>query len=123
LWSNACCSHPYPNEDVEHAAQRRLKEELGFVTPLQKIFSFVYKANVENDLVEHEYDHVFAGEYEGAIQLNEKEASDYCFEQMSNLKWMIQEQPHKFTSWFKLAFPTIETWWEERYRLVIDNKQ
>jgi isopentenyl-diphosphate Delta-isomerase len=114
LWSNACCSHPYPNENVEDAAKRRLKEELGFVTPLHKIFEFVYKADVENNLIEHEYDHVFAGEYEGVIRLNEREVSDYCFENMSNLKWMIKEQPHKFTSWFKLAFPTIETWWEGR---------
>ena len=36
LWSNTCCSHPYPDEDVEDAAIRRLKEEMGFTTVLQK---------------------------------------------------------------------------------------
>jgi isopentenyl-diphosphate delta-isomerase len=115
LWSNACCSHPYPGEKVEDAAQRRLHEEMGFVTPLQKIFEFVYKADVENGLIEHEYDHVFAGEYEGPINMNQKEVADYCYESMNNIKWMIRDQPHKFTSWFKLAFPSIETWWVGRY--------
>jgi isopentenyl-diphosphate delta-isomerase len=115
LWSNACCSHPYPGEAIETAAQRRLQEELGFVTPLQKVFEFVYKADVENGLIEHEYDHVFVGEYEGTVQMNEKEVADYCYENMNDIKWMIREQPEKFTSWFKLAFPSIETWWAGRY--------
>src|SRR6187200_1451519 len=58
LWTNACCSHPYPHEDVKDAAKRRLAEELGFSIELKKIFAFTYKAEVENDLIEHEYDHV-----------------------------------------------------------------
>src|SRR5215207_708086 len=38
LWTNSCCSHPYPGEKVEDAAVRRLEEEMGFVTSLEKIF-------------------------------------------------------------------------------------
>ncbi|MEM3715356.1 MAG: isopentenyl-diphosphate delta-isomerase, partial [Nitrososphaeria archaeon] len=30
MWSNTCCSHPFPNESVLDAAHRRLKEEMGF---------------------------------------------------------------------------------------------
>ena len=30
LWTNACCTHPKPNEDILFAAHRRLKEEMGF---------------------------------------------------------------------------------------------
>ena len=67
LWTNACCSHPFENEKIEDAAQRRMREELGVTTPLEKIFCFTYHAAVENELIEHEYDHVFAGEYEGNI--------------------------------------------------------
>src|SRR5437763_15474807 len=56
LWTNACCSHPSPGETIEAAAARRVNEELGFTTPLKKIFAFTYKADVENNLIEHEYD-------------------------------------------------------------------
>ncbi len=40
LWTNACCSHPFPGEQVEDAAVRRLREEMGFSVPLEKIFTF-----------------------------------------------------------------------------------
>jgi len=36
LWSNSCCSHPCPGEEVKEAAIRRLNEELGFETSLKK---------------------------------------------------------------------------------------
>jgi isopentenyl-diphosphate delta-isomerase len=70
LWTNACCSHPFPGESVEAGAARRLKEELGFQTGIEKIFDFVYRSEVENNLVEHEFDHVFSGVYEGEMKLN-----------------------------------------------------
>src|SRR5690348_14342728 len=44
LWTNACCSHPLPGEEVMKAAERRLSEEMGFTTSLEKIFHFTYKA-------------------------------------------------------------------------------
>ena len=40
LWTNACCSHPYPDEKVEDAALRRLEEEMGFTTRLEKNICF-----------------------------------------------------------------------------------
>src|SRR5690348_5807899 len=63
LWTNACCSHPRPGEEVSEGAGRRLVEELGFETELQPVFNFVYKANFENGLIEHEFDHVYFGTY------------------------------------------------------------
>jgi isopentenyl-diphosphate delta-isomerase len=119
LWTNACCSHPYPGEDVHVAAERRLNEELGFTTPLQKIFSFTYKANVENDLIEHEYDHVFAGEYEEQINLNENEVAACSYHSIEEIKGFLKQRPDDFTAWFKLAFPQLENWWEKAYKLNI----
>ena len=115
LWTNACCSHPMWNEPVEKAAQRRLMEELGFTTPLEKIFAFTYKASVENNLIEHEYDHVFAGEYEGQIEMNKEEVCAYAYRHLAEIKVMLAEKPALFTTWFRLAFPQIEAWWKERY--------
>jgi isopentenyl-diphosphate Delta-isomerase len=118
LWTNACCSHPFPGERVEDAANRRLQEELGFATPLRKIFSFTYKAAVENGLVEHEFDHVFVGEYEGEINPDNLEVTDYAYYNMEELKSRIEAEPSLFTSWFQLAFPQIQDWWKQNYVAV-----
>jgi isopentenyl-diphosphate delta-isomerase len=115
LWTNACCSHPYPGEKTEDAARRRLKEELVFITGLEEIFSFTYRADVENNLIEHEFDHVFAGEYENEIYPNQNEIAGYTYEQMVRIRENLQSNPEKFTSWFKIAFPKIEKWWQQRY--------
>lgn len=114
LWTNACCSHPYPNESVEDAAVRRLKEELGFTAPLSKIFSFTYKAEVENGLIEHEYDHVFAGEYAGGMKLNKDEVAAVAYYSLNEIGAMLEEQPLSFTTWFRLAFAQVEAWRAQR---------
>jgi isopentenyl-diphosphate Delta-isomerase len=118
LWTNACCSHPMPGEKTEDAAQRRLMEELGFETPVEKIFDFVYKARFDNGLTEHEFDHVFAGEYEGKLNINPEEVNDYCYKEISEIKNTLQTHPQKYTAWFHLAFPKIEEWWISRYQNI-----
>ena len=118
LWSNACCSHPVPGEDTKDAAQRRLKEELGFETPVKKIFDFIYKTEFDNGLTEHEFDHVFTGEYEGELNINPDEVNDFCYKKITEIKKSLQTHPQKYTTWFHLAFPKIEEWWAIRYKHV-----
>lgn len=63
LWSNTCCGHPRPDESVEKASRRRLREEMGFDSDLSEIFHFVYRADLEDGFIENEYDHVLYGNY------------------------------------------------------------
>lgn len=116
LWTNTCCSHPYPGEETRAAATRRLKEELGFETAVEKVFDFVYKAAFENGLTEHEYDHVFTGTYEGSIEPNPEEVMDYAYKEMGQIRDHLESNPGQYTAWFHLAFPKIETWWKETYK-------
>jgi len=118
LWTNACCSHPMPGEKTQGAAQRRLMEELGFETPVEKIFDFTYKAEFDNGLTEHEFDHVFAGEYEGELEINPDEVNDFVYKEVSAIKNEMQTEPQKFTAWFHIAFPKIEEWWISRYQNI-----
>ena len=122
LWTNACCSHPYPDEDVHVAALRRLNEELGFQTPLQKAFQFIYHAEFSNGLTEHEFDHVFAGIYDGPIHANAEEVCDYCYKDIQEIRDSLRSHPEKFTTWFHIAFPKIETWWNDYYRHRVTDK-
>jgi isopentenyl-diphosphate delta-isomerase len=77
LWSNTACSHPRPGEVSLEAATRRLAEEMGFTTSLNESFDFIYKAHFDNGLIEHEFDHVFFGIYDGVPDINPEEANDY----------------------------------------------
>ena len=108
LWTNACCSHPYFNQQTLAAAEKRLQEEMGFTTPLTKAFEFVYKAAFDNGLTEYEYDHVFTGNYDGKILPDKNEVADYCFMTMEAIENSIQSHPQKYTEWFKIAFPKLQ---------------
>ncbi len=114
LWTNACCSHPYPDEWVEAAANRRLKEELGISTALHKAFDFVYQAEFENGLFEHEFDHVFIGEYNGALHPDPAEVADYCYKSLDEIKSDLEVSPGAYTPWFKIALPFLEEYLENK---------
>lgn len=109
LWTNTCCSHPAPGEDTEAAAHRRLQEEMGFDAALKPVFVLRYQAEVGNDLVENEYDHVYAGSYEGEVTTNPEEAMDWKWIGSEKLKQWVAERPEDFTKWFLLALPMFES--------------
>lgn len=113
LWTNSCCSHPKPGELVGEAAVRRLKEEMGFETKLNKVFDFVYKAPFLNGLTEHEFDHVFVGQYEGPVMPDRAEVESYAYQSMERITERLQEDPASFTAWFQIAFPKVKAWWQQ----------
>lgn len=103
LWSNTACSHPRSNEMVKHAAERRLKEEMGISCDLYFSFSFLYKANFENGLIENELDHVYIGFSDEKPKPNPSEVGGYRYIKSSNLMKEIKEKPNTFTPWFKIC--------------------
>lgn len=112
LWTNTCCSHPRPNETTESAANRRLLEEMGFATSLEKVFDFIYIANFDNGLTEHEFDHVFIGFFEGAICPNNEEVNSFKYISLEELDIQLINTPDIFTEWFKIAYPKVKSWWD-----------
>lgn len=101
LWSNACCSHPENKKDIGQEAQKRLEKEMGIKLPLQEIFCLVYGAKV-GDLIEHEFDHVFVGSFNGPAKPNKKEAEAWKWVSIDNLKKDIAQNPQNYTEWFKI---------------------
>ena len=101
LWTNSCCSHPRVNEDLLKAAERRLLEEIGLKTELKEVFSFIYNADLDNNLIEYEYDHVFFGKYDKAPILNYDEVMDYKWISLEDLVEDIKVNSDKYTYWLK----------------------
>jgi isopentenyl-diphosphate Delta-isomerase len=104
LWTNACCSHPKPGEETSDAAHRRLQEEMGFDCNLEEIFSFVYRAEFENNLIENEFDHVYLGYYDGKINPETNEVEDYKWINPEMLEKNIKNNPNLYTAWLKICF-------------------
>ena len=63
----------------------------------------------------YEFDHVFVGEYSGAINFNKEEVMDYCYKTVQAIGLSLQSHPQKYTAWFHLAFPKIENWWKKHF--------
>jgi len=107
LWTNTCCSHPRENEIILDAANRRLQEEMGMQCELKPLFNFVYKAEFENGLTEHEYDHVFVGQSNQIPELNTEEVEDYRYIDLEELQAEIKVSPQNFTPWFLIALDRV----------------
>ena len=104
LWTNTCCSHQRVGESNIEAGKRRLFEEMGFVTELKDVVSFIYKANFDNGLTEHEFDHVLVGTYNENPNINIDEVNNFEWMTLEQVKVDIELNPDIYTEWFKIIF-------------------
>lgn len=104
LWTNTCCSHQREGESNIQAGKRRLQEEMGFVTDLKEVISFIYKAPFDNGLTEHEFDHVIIGNYNGNPVINPDEVADWKWMSLEAIKADMEVNPELYTAWFKIIF-------------------
>ncbi|UCG88538.1 MAG: isopentenyl-diphosphate Delta-isomerase [Gemmatimonadota bacterium] len=103
MWSNTCCTHPYPNESPAAAAHRRLQEEMGFDCDLERTGSILYRTELTGGLIEHEYDHVFLGEFEGEPQPDPVEVADWRWVGLTELLAQRDLMLQAYTPWFWLV--------------------
>jgi isopentenyl-diphosphate Delta-isomerase len=102
LWTNACCSHPKKDEIILDNALTRLELEMGFKCELHYAYKFEYRAEFENNLIEHELDHVFIGEFNEDPKPNKDEVENFKWISLQSLRIEITENPEQFTPWFKI---------------------
>lgn len=112
LWTNSCCSHPRPGKNIKLEAEKRLKEEFGFSTPLKEVFVFHYKAKLNTPnhkvkLTENEIDHVFIGKFNGTPKPNPAEIGDWRWVNPDDVKTDLKANPQRYTPWFKKVFPRV----------------
>ena len=103
LWSNTACGHPRPGEVTRAAARRRLREEMGFDCELREAFEFLYRAELDGALVEHEYDHVFVGTHEGDPAPDPSEVEEWRWVGMDDLRRDLREEPQRYSPWLRLV--------------------
>ncbi len=104
LWTNTCCSHPRYREKTEDAAHRRLQEEMGFDCHLDKMFHFIYRAEFDNDMVEHEFDHLYVGYSDTDPVINPEEVAAWKWMSLAEVERDLDANPHLYTEWFKIIY-------------------
>ncbi|MCD7973354.1 MAG: isopentenyl-diphosphate Delta-isomerase [Candidatus Azobacteroides sp.] len=104
LWTNTCCSHPFPGQDIFEAANRRLKEEMGLTAELDYVLKFHYKEPLENSLIEHEMDYVFVGKSDILPEINPEEVSAYRYMNLKEIEKDMERFPQTYTIWFRIIF-------------------
>ena len=103
-WANTCCTHPLPGETPLVTAERRLVEEMGLVATLTEIFTFSYQADVGNDLIENEFDHVFYGVSTQDPKPNPVEVSDWNWTNLDILEQELIRNPEEYSPWLRQCF-------------------
>ncbi|MFM9849154.1 MAG: isopentenyl-diphosphate Delta-isomerase [Hyphomicrobiaceae bacterium] len=102
LWTNTCCSHPRPGEEVHSAARRRLSEEMNISCPLTHLFTTRYRAMVDNGMIEHELVHCFGGLYAGMVRPDPGEADGYAWIDLDELRQEVDRAPVRYSLWFRI---------------------
>jgi isopentenyl-diphosphate Delta-isomerase len=109
LWTNTCCSHPQPNKSMEDCLNERLEIEMGMACEMKPWFTFKYKAEFENGLTEHEFDHVFKGFSDELPVPNPDEVADYQYISVADLKSDLFQNPYNYTAWLKLIIDKLDS--------------
>jgi isopentenyl-diphosphate delta-isomerase len=104
VWSNSCCGHPRPGEQMETALRRRLSEELGVeVTDLRcELPDFAYSARDVSGIWENEVCPVFVGRVvhpEGALRPNPDEVMDWAWVKWADVRPAVERAPFAFSPW------------------------
>lgn len=108
LWTNTACTHPREKESIETAAKRRLMEEMGVSCDLTYITSFIYREELDNNMIEHELDHVFIGMTDNPDFLpNPTEVKKGKWLSLEFIQRELHSNPDKYTAWFPAVFITV----------------
>lgn len=107
FWDASCNSHPQKGENYVGAAEKRLKEELGFTSSLKLIDKFQYQGryiNAGKNLgSENEICALLIGEYAGRIKPDPKEIGGWKWVNLKTFGKDIAKNPQKYTPWLKIG--------------------
>ncbi len=106
-WTNTCCTHPSPGETPIASARRRLSEEMGLVATLTEVFTFSYKADVGNGLIENEFVHVFLGVSNQNPSPDHAEVSDWAWVSIEEIEQQLIRNPERYSPWLRQSFSEV----------------
>lgn len=104
LWTNTCCSHPKPGQDTATAAVKRLQEEMGICANIDYHSCFIYRAELDHGLQEHEFDHIYTGRSDEQPVLNPDEVMEYTYLSPEDVSEDMFKNPDAYSVWFRIIW-------------------
>jgi isopentenyl-diphosphate delta-isomerase len=77
---------------------------MGLACELVPAFHFVYRAELDGGLVEHELDHVFLGQTDDVPVPDPREADAVRYVAEADVRAELLRTPEAFTAWFRMLF-------------------
>lgn len=109
VWTNSCCGHPGPGEDLAEAMTRRLDQELG-LAPLEvelALPDFGYRATMADGTVENEFCPVFRVLVEGDPMPDPSEVGEWRWVGWADLTAAAARAPWLISPWAALQIPQL----------------
>ncbi|GAB79265.1 isopentenyl-diphosphate delta-isomerase [Austwickia chelonae] len=101
VWSNSCCGHPRPGEQVADAVLRRTFEETGLdIDQLTCVLpEFTYRAVDAGGIVEYELCPVFVGRARGDLTPDPAEIEETAWAEPAEVQVIARSTPFVLSPW------------------------
>lgn len=101
VWSNSCCGHPGPGEDLLAAVHRRLQEELGLAASLTRLVlpHYRYRTMSPEGIVENEFCPVFVCRTEDEPVPAPAEVIEYRWVPWATFRSLAKSTPWALSPW------------------------
>ena len=113
VWTNTCCGHPRPGEEISSAVVRRTGEELGLDLPAADVRvvlpSFRYRAVDASGIVEHEVCpvHVAVVDRPPIPEPDPAEVAEHVWVAWADLYQAVRRAPFAFSPWLVLQMDAL----------------
>jgi isopentenyl-diphosphate delta-isomerase len=109
VWTNTCCGHPGPGEDLAEAMTRRLGEELGLVPREVELAlpDFAYQARMADGTMENEFCPVFRVVVDGDPTPDPAEVDDWRWTDWADFAGVAARTPWLISPWAALQVPQL----------------
>jgi isopentenyl-diphosphate delta-isomerase type 1 len=108
VWTNTCCGHPSPDEDLEAAVRRRLAQELGLqvVDLVLALPDFAYRVR-DGDVEEHELCPVYLARVRAEVDADPEEVDEVAWWAWEDFATRAADESGGISPWARLQVPRL----------------
>jgi isopentenyl-diphosphate delta-isomerase len=109
VWTNSCCGHPRPGEEVADAVARRVAQELGLVPRTLDLVlpTFAYRAVMTDGTVENEVCPVFRATVDADPDPDPAEVAEWRWMDWADFVLVARTAPWLISPWAALQVPEL----------------